>query len=134
RRLVVIVHWLAAHAQIVHRLHIGGVRYHLRLRIDGLADKRGRNRRGVADLRLAAAFGRRQGGVVLAQIADREAGQQALTNLLARHLARPFRQGIDDRRHHTGRAAGRRGDDEVTARILLGGGKREGRDQRDRLV
>ena len=36
-----------------------------------------------------------------------------------RQLAAAFAERIDERRHHAGRAAGRRGDDEMAARVLF---------------
>ena len=89
-----------------------------------LRDRRRAHRRCDADLRLAAAFGRRQRRVVLAQIADDGAGKQRLAQLLVGLLRAVRAERIDDRRHDPGRSAGRRGDDQVAARIFFRTGKR----------
>src|SRR6185369_5048572 len=97
-----------------------------------LSNKRGGHRRGDADLGLAAALSSRERRVVLAEVADRDTGQQSLANLVHRQLALALDERIDDRRHDAGRAAGRRGDDEVTASVFLrrrqgaGGNERNG--------
>ena len=52
------------------------------------------------------------------------AGQQALADLLLRQLAAALAEGVDEGRHDAGRAAGRGGDDEVAARVLLRAGQR----------
>ena len=114
---------------------LGGVLEHLRRAVHGLGDQRGGHRRGDADLRLAAALGRRRASRCACTDSRSPAPASRPSRIFSmRHLPLALDQRIDDRRHHAGRAAGRRGDDQVAAGVLLRGGQGEGRDQRDRAV
>jgi hypothetical protein len=72
----------ASHAEVMFERGLGGVFDDQRRAVHHLRNEGGGHRGGDANLRLAAAFGAGERGVVFAQVADRCASQQALTNFV----------------------------------------------------
>ena len=91
---------IAGQPQVMLQGRLRGIGDDLRIEVVGLGDQRGAHRGCDTDLRLAAALGARQGRVVLAQVADHCAGQEAFPNLLLRHLPAALAQDVDQRGDH----------------------------------
>src|SRR5208282_5304487 len=110
---------IATHAQVMLDADLGGV---LDLRVAATergGESAGGHRTGYADLPLATDLGSGQGGVPLAQPANRGRGEQKRDDAVLVAFRIELAVVADDRRDDPGRPVGRRSDDSAAGGILL---------------